>query len=200
MRQFIRGDQVTIRVGPQIPNFSYGTGVGDLYPTVIAQAREAEAAGFDSLFVMDHFYQLPPLGSPDQPMLEAYTALDGLATATERSQPGSLVTGNTYRDPSTFETSVLTTALVDKDVTAEVIPAETKGRMVVGTAEATAEQIKINIFDVGVDPVILNQPVDMRGLPAGADHRIGRGAQADGHRVDKRLRGQSHRATWMPAR
>jgi len=35
------------------PNFSYGTGVAELFPTVIAQAQEAEAAGFDSVFVMD---------------------------------------------------------------------------------------------------------------------------------------------------
>ena len=62
---------MTIRLGFQIPNFSYGTGVEQLFPTVIAQAREAESAGFDSVFVMDHFYQLPMLGSPDQPMLEA---------------------------------------------------------------------------------------------------------------------------------
>ena len=74
---------VTIKLGLQIPNFSYGTGVAELFPTVIAQAQEAEAAGFDSVFVMDHFYQLPMLGTPDQPMLEAYTALGGLATATE---------------------------------------------------------------------------------------------------------------------
>ena len=68
-------EPVTIRLGFQIPNFSYGTGVAELFPTVIAQAREAEAAGFDSVFLMDHFYQLPMLGTPDQPMLEAYTAL-----------------------------------------------------------------------------------------------------------------------------
>lgn len=61
---------MTIRLGLQIPNFSYGTGVEKLFPSVIAQAREAEAAGYDSLFVMDHFYQLPMLGTPDQPMLE----------------------------------------------------------------------------------------------------------------------------------
>jgi alkanesulfonate monooxygenase SsuD/methylene tetrahydromethanopterin reductase-like flavin-dependent oxidoreductase (luciferase family) len=43
---------VTIKLGLQIPNFSYGTGVAELFPTVIAQAQEAEAAGFDSVFVM----------------------------------------------------------------------------------------------------------------------------------------------------
>jgi F420-dependent oxidoreductase-like protein len=99
---------VTIKLGLQINNFSYGTDVAELYPTVIAQAQEADTAGFDSLFVMDHFYQLPGIGTPDQPMLEAYTALGGVATATSNLQLGTLVTGNTYRNP-TLLAKVVTT-------------------------------------------------------------------------------------------
>jgi F420-dependent oxidoreductase-like protein len=105
---------VAIRLGLQIPNFSYGTGVEQLFPTVIAQAQEAEAAGFDSVFVMDHFYQLPMLGTPDQPMLEAYTALGALATATERVQLGTLVTGNTYRNPTHLAKTITTLDVVSQ--------------------------------------------------------------------------------------
>jgi F420-dependent oxidoreductase-like protein len=107
-------NDVTIKLGLQIPNFSYGTGVPELFPTVIAQAQEAEAAGYDSVFVMDHFYQLPGLGTPDQPMLEAYTALGGLATATERVQLGTLVTGNTYRNPTLLAKAITTLDVISQ--------------------------------------------------------------------------------------
>lgn len=62
---------MTIRLGLQIPNFSYGTGVEQLFPTVIAQAREAESAGFDSVSAI-HFRD-PKLGSPDYQHALLYT-------------------------------------------------------------------------------------------------------------------------------
>ncbi len=300
---------MTIRLGLQIPNFSYGTGVGELFPTVIAQAQEAEAAGFDSVFVMDHFYQLPMLGTPDQPMLEAYTALGGLATATQKVQLGTMVTGNTYRnptllakaittldvmsqgrailgigtgwfeleheqlgfdfgtftdrfnrldeslqiilpmlkgerptftgkyyrtveamanprfrdhiplliggsgekktiplaarhfdhlnlvsgfdeaprkvavvkeacekidrDPATLETSMLVTAFVDDKATSDLIPAEMSQRMVAGSAESIAEQLKAKVFDAGIGGVIVNIPTSVTGYVPGAISALG---------------------------
>ena len=105
---------MTLKLGYQIPNFSYGTGVEQLFPTVVAQAREADEAGFDAVFVMDHFYQLPGLGTPDEPMLEAYTALGALATVTENVQLGTLVTGNTYRNPTLLAKAITTLDVISQ--------------------------------------------------------------------------------------
>jgi F420-dependent oxidoreductase-like protein len=104
---------VSIRLGYQIPNFTYpDTPVERLFDTVVAQAREAEAAGFDTVLVMDHFYQLPGIGTPDNPMLECYTTLGALATATSSIRLSSLVTGNTYRNPPMLAKTVTTLDVV----------------------------------------------------------------------------------------
>jgi F420-dependent oxidoreductase-like protein len=104
---------VSIRLGYQIPNFSYpNTPVDRLFDAVVAQAREAEASGFDTVLVMDHFYQLPGIGSPDNPMLECYTTLGALATATSTVQLSALVTGNTYRNPAMLAKTVTTLDVV----------------------------------------------------------------------------------------
>lgn len=89
------------RLGYQIPNFTYpGDAGNDIFGSVVAQAKAAEAAGFDRVFVMDHFYQLPGIGAPEEPMFECYTVLSALAQHTETVRLSSLVTGNTYRHPT----------------------------------------------------------------------------------------------------
>jgi F420-dependent oxidoreductase-like protein len=106
---------VSIRLGYQIPNFTYpGVPVENLFDTVAAQAREAESAGFDTVLVMDHFYQLPGIGTPDNAMLESYTTLGALASATSTIQLSTLVTGNTYRNPAHLAKAVTTLDVVSK--------------------------------------------------------------------------------------
>ena len=106
---------MSIRLGYQIPNFTYpGVPVENLFDTVAAQAREAESAGFDTVLVMDHFYQLPGIGTPDNAMLESYTTLGALASATSTIQLSTLVTGNTYRNPAHLAKAVTTLDVVSK--------------------------------------------------------------------------------------
>ena len=95
------------RLGYQIPNFTYpGIEGADIFRNVVAQAQAAEAAGFDRVFVMDHFYQLPGIGAPDEPMFECYTMLSALAQHTETVRLSALVTGNTYRHPTLLAKAV----------------------------------------------------------------------------------------------
>ena len=79
-----------------------------LFDTITELARTAEDVGFDSFWVMDHFYQLPALGGAAQPMLESYTLLGGLAARTTRIRLGALVTGVTYRNPAILAKVVTT--------------------------------------------------------------------------------------------
>jgi len=89
------------RLGYQIPNFTYpDTKPDEIFAKVVAQAKEAEDAGFDRVFVMDHFYQLPQIGEPDEAMFECYTMLSALAQHTHKVRLSALVTGNTYRNPT----------------------------------------------------------------------------------------------------
>jgi F420-dependent oxidoreductase-like protein len=89
------------RLGYQIPNFTYpGIETTGLFAEVTRQAAAADRSGFDTVLLMDHFYQLPMLGTPDANMLECYTTLGALARETSTVRLGALVTGNTYRNPT----------------------------------------------------------------------------------------------------
>jgi F420-dependent oxidoreductase-like protein len=97
------------RLGYQIPNFTYpGVSPAGIYDNVVAQARAAEAAGYDRVFVMDHFYQLPGIGAPEEPMFECYSMLSALAQHTESVRLSALVTGNTYRNPALLAKTITT--------------------------------------------------------------------------------------------
>lgn len=89
-----------MRFGLQIPNFTTDETPGALFADVVAKARAAEESGFDSVWVMDHLFQLPALGGPTQPMLDSYTLLGALAARTARVHLGTMVTGVTYRNPA----------------------------------------------------------------------------------------------------
>jgi F420-dependent oxidoreductase-like protein len=97
-----------LKFGLQIPWFSWD-GAPDNQRTVLKDiAQAAEEAGFSSIWVMDHFFQLPMIGDAELDMLEGYTTLGYLAGVTEKLTLGTLVTGVTYRRPAVLVKQVTT--------------------------------------------------------------------------------------------
>ncbi|MDQ6740142.1 MAG: LLM class F420-dependent oxidoreductase [Actinomycetota bacterium] len=96
-----------MKLGLQIPNFTWPGGPAMLSDTFGRIVESAEAAGFYSLWVMDHFFQLGQ-GRKEQEMLEAYTTLGYAAGLTQRIKLGTMVTGVTYRHPGLLVKTVTT--------------------------------------------------------------------------------------------
>jgi F420-dependent oxidoreductase-like protein len=97
-----------MRIGLAVSNFTWPGGPERIGPTFGRIARDAEQAGPSSLWVMDHFFQIPVFGPPEHEMLEAYTTLAFAAGRTERIELGALVTGVTPRHPGVLLKTVTT--------------------------------------------------------------------------------------------
>ena len=103
------------RLGYQMPNFTYpGVDQRGLFDQIARQAGEAEASGFDTVLVMDHFFQLPMIGPVENYMLECYTTLAALSGVTSKVRLGALVTGNTYLNPAVLAKTVTTLDVVSR--------------------------------------------------------------------------------------
>jgi F420-dependent oxidoreductase-like protein len=88
-----------VDLGLQIPSFTFPGGAPEIGSTLVRVAHAAEDAGYRSIWVMDHYFQIEHVGPVDSEMLEAYTTLGYLAGVTTRVELGTLVTGVTYRHP-----------------------------------------------------------------------------------------------------
>jgi F420-dependent oxidoreductase-like protein len=101
-----------LKLGLQIPYFTWPGGPAQLGSKLADISRTADDAGYDSIWVMDHYFQIPPVGPADLDMLEAYTTLGFIAAHTKRARLGTLVTGVTYRHPGVLIKQVTTLAVL----------------------------------------------------------------------------------------
>ncbi|RKR86288.1 F420-dependent oxidoreductase-like protein [Micromonospora pisi] len=97
-----------MQLGVQIPTFTWPGGSAALAGDLANVARTADQAGFGYIAVMDHFFQIPTVGAPEEDMLEAYTTLAFLAGHTERATLLTLISGVHHR-PAGLLAKILTT-------------------------------------------------------------------------------------------
>lgn len=97
-----------MKIGLQIPSFTWPGGSSEIAPRLRDIATTADDAGFASMWVMDHFFQIEMIGEADEPMLESYATLSYLAAITEKVRLGTLVTGIVYRHPGHLAKSIST--------------------------------------------------------------------------------------------
>jgi F420-dependent oxidoreductase-like protein len=89
-----------VKFGLQVNSFTWPGGAQELGPTLARVVRTADEVGFDSIWVMDHLFQIRAVGAVDEPMLEGWTALGFIAANTQRARIGLMVGGIPYRLPA----------------------------------------------------------------------------------------------------
>ncbi len=97
-----------MKIGLQISRFTWPGGDAAIGATLARIVRQADDAGFDSLWVMDHFFQIRGVGNPEEPMLEGMTTLGFMAAHSTRARLGLMVGGVHYRDPALWVKSTTT--------------------------------------------------------------------------------------------
>jgi F420-dependent oxidoreductase-like protein len=93
-----REDPAGLRFGLHLGSYTFDGGSAVTAGRLDEIAVAAEEAGFDAIYVMDHFRQIPQIGRPWEDFLDSYTTLAYLAARTSRVRLGTLVTGVTYRN------------------------------------------------------------------------------------------------------
>jgi F420-dependent oxidoreductase-like protein len=88
-----------LKFGLQVPSFTWPGGAAALGPTLARVVRTADEVGFDSIWVMDHLFQIRAVGRAEEPMLEGWTALGFIGAHTQRARIGLMVGGIHYREP-----------------------------------------------------------------------------------------------------
>jgi F420-dependent oxidoreductase-like protein len=97
-----------MKVGLQIPSFTWPDGPEAIGPTLARIVRDADEAGFDSIWVMDHFFQIRGVGRPEEPMLEGWTTLGFMAAHSSRARLGLMVGGVHYRQAALWAKAATT--------------------------------------------------------------------------------------------
>jgi F420-dependent oxidoreductase-like protein len=97
-----------MKIGLQISSFTWPGGTEAIGPTLGRISQQADEAGFDSIWVMDHFFQIRGVGRPEEPMLEGWTALGFMAAHTRRARLGLMVGGVHYRLPGLWAKAATT--------------------------------------------------------------------------------------------